>query len=179
MAVASDPRWRGGDYYDARPGDGPHRGLAVARQLAQIHYRSEQVFAERYGRRTTTPLDRFSLWGSFEVESYLDYHGLKLARRFDANSYLVLNRAMDLHDLARGRGSLAAALSRVDVPVCTMSISSDVLYPPYQQEEMRAVLTAQGTPVAHTVVDSPHGHDGFLLEVDQVGAAVAKFLASL
>ncbi len=86
---------------------------------------------------------------------------------------------MDLHDLARGRGSLQAALARIDVPVCTMSVSSDTLYPPYQQQEVRDVLVSQGTPVTHVVVDSPHGHDGFLLEFDQVGAGVAKFLASL
>jgi homoserine O-acetyltransferase len=86
---------------------------------------------------------------------------------------------MDLHDLARGRGSLEAALRRVDVPVCTMSVNSDTLYPPYQQELLRDVLAAQGTNVSHVVVDSPHGHDGFLLEFDQVGAGVAKFLASL
>ena len=178
-AVASDPRWRSGNYYDAAPGDGPHAGLAVARQLAQIHYRSEEVFADRFGRRTTAPLDAFSLWGSFQVESYLDYHGQKLARRFDANTYLLLNRAMDLHDLARGRGSLAAALARIDVPVCTMSISTDTLYPPYQQEELRRLLVAQGTPATHVVIESPHGHDGFLLEFEAVGASVGKFLASL
>jgi len=179
MAIANDPNWRDGDYYDAPPGAGPHAGLALARQIAQIHYRSEAVFAQRFGREPLSPLDHFDAWTKFQVESYLDHHGDKLVRRFDANTYLVLNRAMDFHDLARGRGSLAAALARVDVPVCTMSITTDTLYPPYQQEELRDLLVAQGTPVTHVAIDSPHGHDGFLLEFDQVGFGVAKFLTSL
>ena len=179
MAVANDPNWRGGDYYDAPPGQGPHAGLALARQIAQIHYRSEEVFADRFGRETLVPLDRFEPWTKFQVESYLDYHGDKLVRRFDANTYLLLNRAMDFHDLARGRGCVEAALARIDVPVCTMSISTDTLYPPYQQNALRDMLAAQGTPVTHVVVDSAHGHDGFLVEHDQVGAGVAKFLASV
>jgi homoserine O-acetyltransferase len=179
MAVANDPKWRNGDYYDAAPGDGPHAGLALARQIAQIHYRSEPVFEERFGRQTTLPIDRFGLWDRFEVESYLDYHGEKLVRRFDANTYLVLNRAMDLHDVGRGRNGVEAALARVTAPVATMAISSDALYPPYQQERLRDVLASQGTCVDHTVIDSPQGHDGFLLEFDQVGAAVSKFLARL
>jgi homoserine O-acetyltransferase len=179
-AIANDPNWRGGDYYDAVPGHGPHAGLALARQIAQIHYRSEVVFAERFGRELVRPLgDHYDLWAKFQVESYLDYHGEKLVRRFDANSYLVLNRAMDLHDLARGRSSLQRALGRVTVPVCTMSITSDTLYPPYQQRQVLDVLAAQGTPVTHVDIDSPHGHDGFLLEADQVGRGIAKFLASV
>jgi homoserine O-acetyltransferase len=179
MAVTNDPAWRAGDYYDAAPGEGPHAGLALARQIAQIHYRSETVFQERFGRELAAPLDRFELDTKFQVESYLDYHGAKLVRRFDANTYLLLNKAMDLHDLARGRGSLQAAMARIDVPVCTMSISSDTLYPPYQQHQIRDLLVAAGTSVTHVEIDSPHGHDGFLLEFDQVGAAVGKFLASL
>jgi homoserine O-acetyltransferase len=180
LAIANDPRWRNGDYYGADPGDGPQQGLALARQIAQIHYRSEEVFAQRYGRRLTRPLgDRFEAWAKFEVESYLDYHGEKLVKRFDANSYLVLNRAMDLHDVGRGRGSLSAALARIDVPVATMAITSDTLYPPYQQYELRDRLAAQGTPVTHVEIESPHGHDGFLIEFDQVGSGIGKFLAAL
>ncbi|MPY93734.1 MAG: homoserine O-acetyltransferase [Acidimicrobiia bacterium] len=179
-AIANDPNWRGGDYYGAPAGQGPHAGLALARQVAQIHYRSDAVFAERFGRELVQPLgDRYDPWAKFQVESYLDYHGEKLVRRFDANSYLVLNRAMDLHDLVRGRGSLARALSRIEAPVCTMSITSDTLYPPYQQLEVRDLLAAQGTPTAHVLIDSPHGHDGFLIEFEQVGAGLAKFLASV
>ncbi|MDH4146949.1 MAG: homoserine O-acetyltransferase, partial [Acidimicrobiia bacterium] len=180
MAVCNDPRWRGGDYYEAAPGDGPQDGLALARQIAQIHYRSEAVFEERFGRRLVGPAtDRFGLGTKFDVESYLDYQGTKLVARFDANTYLLLNRAMDFHDLARGRGSLEAALARIDVPVGIMSITTDTLYPPYQQQRLRDALRSQGTPVDYVDVESPHGHDGFLLEFEQVGAAIEKFLGRL
>ena len=81
--------------------------------------------------------------------------------------------------VGRGRNGVEAALARVTAPVATMAISSDALYPPYQQERLRDVLASQGTCVDHTVIDSPQGHDGFLLEFDQVGAAVSKFLARL
>jgi homoserine O-acetyltransferase/O-succinyltransferase len=176
MAVAGDPRWRDGDYYDAEPGDGPHEGLALARAIAQIHYRSEQVFQDRFDRRTVEPIDRLSLWDRFQVESYLDYHGEKLVRRFDANSYLVLNKAMDLHDLARKRGSVAAALDRVTAPTLTLAIDSDTLYPPHQQEHLRDELTARGVLFDHVEITSPHGHDGFLLEPAQVGPSLTALL---
>jgi len=178
-AVALDPKWRGGDYYDAAPGDGPHGGLGVARAVAQTTYRSDEVFQRRFGRELSQPLDTFDLWSDFEVERYLAYHGEKLARRFDANSYLVLNKAMDLHDLGRGRGGVPAALTRIQAPVLTMSISSDTLYPPHQQIELRDGLRAAGRECDHVLVDSPQGHDGFLLETDEIGAAVAEFLTAV
>jgi homoserine O-acetyltransferase/O-succinyltransferase len=176
MAIAGDPRWRDGDYYDAEPGDGPHEGLALARSIAQIHYRTEAVFEERFARRTVEPVDRLSLWDRFQVESYLDYQGEKLVRRFDANSYLVLNKAMDLHDLGRGRGGVGAALDRVVAPVLTLSVDSDSLYPPYQQAALRDALASRGRLIDHVDVVSPHGHDGFLLEPAQVGSALSQLL---
>ena len=178
-AVALDPRWRGGDYYGATPGDGPHEGLSVARALAQTTYRSDPVFQERFGRELSRPLDTFDLWEDFEVERYLRYHGEKLVRRFDANSYLILNKAMDLHDLGRGRGGLANAFARIAVPVLTMSISSDTLYPPHQQLARRDGLRAAGRQCEHVLIESPQGHDGFLLETDEIGAAVADLLTSV
>jgi homoserine O-acetyltransferase len=175
--IALDPRWRGGDYYDAEPGDGPHQGLAIARELAQITYRSDLVFDDRFGRNELDPMDdTLSLWQRFDVEGYLDYHGAKLARRFDANSYLVICKAMDLHDVGRGRGGVDAALARIVAPTLTMSIDSDSLYFPYQQEQIRDALAANGTPVEHAVITSDHGHDAFLLETDQVGDALVAFL---
>jgi homoserine O-acetyltransferase len=178
-AVALDPNFAGGDYYDRPPGQGPHRGLAVARQIAQIHYRTEEVFAARFGRELLDPLDgagSFSLDQRFDVEGYLDYQGSKLVRRFDANSYLRLNKAMDLHDLARGRGSTAAAVARITMPTMVMSIRSDALYPPYQQHELRDLLRAQGTRVGYYDIDSPDGHDAFLTETNQISPLVAGFL---
>ncbi len=176
-ALALDPRFRGGDYYDAKPGHGPSAGLAIARSVAQVTYRSNQVFTERFGRDLVDPRALYDLWDRFQVESYLDYHGTKLVRRFDANSYLLLNRSMDLHDISRDRGSLEAAVSRFShAPVLTLSISSDSLYPPLQQVELAGVVEATGGTCEHHVVDSPDGHDGFLLATREVGGHLAGFL---
>lgn len=174
--IALDPRWRGGDYYDAEPGDGPHQGLAVARELAQVTYRTEPVFAERFGRSGLDEPDRFDLWQRFEVEGYLDYHGAKLCRRFDANSYLALSKAMDLHDVGRGRGGIDRALARVRVPALVMSVTTDALYVPSQQHALRDGLAAGGADVTYVDIDSPDGHDAFLLAADQVGDALTTFL---
>jgi homoserine O-acetyltransferase len=178
-AIRLDPRWRGGDYYDAEPGEGPSSGLAVARSIAQITYRSDDVFTDRFGREVVEPLDGFSLWQRFQVERYLEYHGVKLVRRFDANSYLCLTKAMDLHDVARGRGGLAEALGRVSAPALVMGISSDALYPSYQQCQIHDVLRGQGRASEYVEIDSPHGHDAFLIDLDQVGSALSRFLSDI
>jgi homoserine O-acetyltransferase len=181
-AIRLDPRWRGGDYYDAAPGDGPTEGLAVARQIAQVTFRSDNVFTERFGRELTDQAavgDTFGLWQEFEVERYLHYHGDKLVHRFDANSYLIIGKAMDLHDVARGRGGLAAAMARITVPNLTIGISSDMLYPSYQQRQMSRFLSRTGLPSTYIEVDSPHGHDAFLIEFEKVGEPIAKFLTQV
>lgn len=175
-AIALDPKWRGGDYYDAEPGDGPHMGLALARSIAQITYRSDDVFEDRFGRDRIDPLGAFSLWDRFQTEGYLDYHGDKLVRRFDANSYLVLNKAMDLHDIARGRSSLAAAARRVMAPSLVVSVSSDSLYHPRQQRELNEALLSGGSASEYHVIESPHGHDGFLIEFDRMAPLVSDFV---
>lgn len=175
--VQLDPKFRGGDYYDAEPGDGPHEGLALARMISQITFRSDDVFTDRFGREVVEPLNGgFSLWQRFEVERYLEYHGNKLVRRFDANTYLLLTKAMDLHDLSRGRGGLVPALSRIEVPVQAMGITSDLLYPAYQSRDIVEAVNAAGGEAEYVELDSPHGHDAFLLEFDQVSEALTKFL---
>jgi homoserine O-acetyltransferase len=175
--IQLDPKFRGGDYYDAPAGEGPHEGLALARMVSQITFRSDDVFTDRFGREVVEPLNGgFSLWQRFEVERYLEYHGDKLVRRFDANSYLLLTKAMDLHDLGRGRGGRDAALTRIDVPVLAVGISSDVLYPAYQSREIVELVNAAGGDAGYVELESPHGHDAFLLEFDQVAEALTKFL---
>lgn len=181
-AIRLDPAWQGGDYYDAEPGDGPAEGLSVARQVAQVTFRSDNAFTQRFGRGLTDRAqvgDTFGLWQEFEVERYLHYHGDKLGRRFDANSYLIIGKAMDLHDVARGRGGLEAAMRRVNVPNLTIGVNSDFLYPRYQQREMAELLGATGVPNQYVEIDSVHGHDAFLIHDDEVGEPVAKFLAAL
>jgi homoserine O-acetyltransferase len=177
-AVRLDPNWRGGDYYDAPPGEGPANGLAVARMVAQVTFRSDNVFTAKFGRELADGDELSSsvdLWQRFEVERYLDYHGEKLVRRFDANSYLVIGKAMDLHDVGRGRGGLDAAMARVRVPALVVGIWSDILYPSYQQRQIRDLLVSSPS-AEYLELDSPHGHDAFLIELDQIGPPIGQFL---
>uniref|UniRef100_A0AAU1M4C3 Homoserine O-acetyltransferase n=1 Tax=Streptomyces sp. NBC_00148 TaxID=2903626 RepID=A0AAU1M4C3_9ACTN len=171
-AIRSDPGWRGGGYHDAPPGSGPHQGLGLARRIAHVTYRSEPELAARFGRRAQ-PGELPSLGGRYQVESYLDHHAAKLVRRFDAGSYVVLTEAMNAHDVGRGRGGVARALRRADMPALIAGIDSDRLYPPAQQAETAALLPgADGL----RIVESPYGHDGFLIETDQVGSLVRELL---
>ena len=178
-AIRLDPRWRGGDYYDAAPGDGPWEGLAIARMVAQVTFRSDNVFSEKFGRELAdgnADKSGIEIWDRFEVERYLDHHGDKLVRRFDTNSYLVIGKAMDLHDIGRGRGGVVAAVQRITVPVLSVGIWSDILYPSYQQREIARLVVEAGGRADYVEIDSPHGHDSFLIELDQVGRAVTSLL---
>ena len=178
-SIRLDPKWRGGDYYDAAIGDGPWQGLAIARMVAQVTFRSDNVFTDRFGREladTNADYNGLGLWDKFEVENYLDHHGDKLIRRFDTNSYLIIGKAMDLHDVARGRGSLQTAASRITAPVLSMGISSDILYPTYQQKQIREIINESGGSCEYVEIDSPHGHDAFLINLDQVGKPIVEFL---
>src|SRR4051794_16208154 len=177
-AIFLDPKWRGGDYYDAEPGDGPAEGLAIARMVAQVTFRSDNVFTDRFGRELADGGrhgEGLDLWQRFEVERYLDHHGQKLIRRFDTNSYLLIGKAMDLHDVGRGRGGVRSAIARIAVPTLTIGIWSDMLYPSYQQRQISDMLASLGTDSEYVEVDSPHGHDAFLINVDQVGPPLSRF----
>ena len=170
--IRLDPDFAGGDYYAT--GRAPLAGMALARGIGQITYRTEAEFDQRFGRRPQDEEDPVA-GGRFAVESYLGYQGEKLARRFDPNSYLVLSQAMNSHDVGRGRGGVTAALARVRAQVHVAGIDSDRLYPLALQQELARLLPG-GRPC--TVIGSPFGHDGFLLEVDQVGAVLAAALSS-
>lgn len=171
-AIRTDPNWRGGDYHDAGPGRGPHEGLGLARRLAHVTYRSEAELDTRFRR---APQGSEDPWrgGRYQVESYLDHHAAKLVRRFDAGSYVVLTEAMNGHDIGRGRGGTTAALRRVGARTLVAGVDSDRLYPLAQQRRLAA-----GIPGADRVrvVESPYGHDGFLIETEQVAALVAELV---
>lgn len=179
-AIRLDPKWRGGDYYDAAAGDGPTEGLEIARMVAQVTFRSDNVFTGRFGRELadkSTVGDSIGMWQRFEVERYLEYHGRKLASRFDTNSYLAIGKAMDLHDVARGRGSLEQAMARVTAPTMAVGIWSDMLYPSYQQQQLHDSVAANGVVSEYVEIDSPHGHDAFLINADQLAEPLGRFLA--
>jgi homoserine O-acetyltransferase len=174
LAIRQDPDFAGGDYY--RTGRSPEAGLGLARRIAHITYRTESELGERFGRDAQLgedplrPGDR----GRFAVESYLDHHAGKLAQRFDANSYVVLTEAMNSHDVGRDRGGVAVALSRVKAACTIASVDTDRLYPPRLSDELHDQLPTSVR--AH--ITSSYGHDGFLIEDDQVGAIIRAALAS-
>lgn len=146
---------------------GPIAGLDLARRVAHFSYRSEAELDQRFGRRIQDD-------GRFAVESYLQYHGEKLVKRFDADSYIVLTDAMNGHDIGRGRGGVAEALSAITARTVVAGIDSDRLYPLHQQQEL-----ADGIATCDRldVIDSLHGHDGFLIEADAVGALARRLLS--
>ena len=172
-AIRTDPGWNGGDYYDAPPGSGPHVGLGIARRIAHLSYRSALELDTRFGRAHQ---DGEHPWagGRYSVESYLDHHGAKLVRRFDAGSYVRLTELMNAHDVGRGRGGVAAGLARITARTLVAGVSSDRLYPLEQQAELVA-----GIPGAAEleVIDSPYGHDSFLIEAATVNRLLARLLA--
>ncbi|WP_406071127.1 homoserine O-acetyltransferase [Micromonospora sp. NBC_01638] len=163
-AIRCDPNFRGGDYYDGAP---PLAGMAIARQIAHITYRSARELNERFGRAAQegeNPADG----GRFAVQSYLDHHGDKLSRRFDPNSYLVLSESMNSHDIGRGRGGMQAALAMIHAEVTVAVVDSDRLFPP----EQGAVLATAPTARPLVTIRSDYGHDGFLIEAEQIAVVV-------
>jgi homoserine O-acetyltransferase len=168
MAITGDPGWRGGDYHDATPGSGPTTGLGLARRIAHMTYRTGEELQSRFGNSA----DPQRAGGYFAVQSYLDHHADKLARRFDAGSYVALTDAMNTWDVGRGRGGVAAALGTLRVPLVVAGVDSDRLYPlALQQELVDLSSTALG---GLRVISSKVGHDGFLVERDQVFALVEE-----
>jgi len=171
-AIVADPRFRGGDYYDAADGDGPHVGLGIARMIAHTTYRSESELGERFGRTYQGAGDPLGKGGQFAVQSYLAHHARKLARRFDANTYIRLAQAIQSHDVGRGRGGVETALAQYTNAALVVAVDSDRLYPLKNSQRLDAALTgSNGVKVVH----SPVGHDGFLVESGQLNAFMAEF----
>ena len=175
-AIMADPDWRGGSY--AAEGVFPARGLAIARMVGMVTYHSKESMELRFGRNPATrPVLYPSFGPTFDVEGYLHYHGDALAKRFDANSYLYLTRAMDLYDVGRDGGE-TEWLHRIDAPVSLVGIRSDWLFPPGAMRDLGDRLRALGKDVEYHELDSPHGHDAFLKEWDQMTAAIAPFVSA-
>jgi homoserine O-acetyltransferase len=170
-SIRLDPNWRGGDYYDAAPGQGPHEGVGLARRIAHLTYRTESELDVRFGRQSQPGSDPLAAEdiGRFAVESYLDHHAQKLARRFDAGTYVTLTDAMTTWDVGRGRGGVASVLEDVSVPVVVGGVDSDRLFPIRLQHELAALLPGETPP---HIIASPYGHDGFLIETEGVGELV-------
>ena len=161
QAIYSDPAWNDGDYAPDRP---PVRGLATARMMAMISYRTATEFQKRFGRNVVP-----GNTGSYQVASYLRHHGSRLTDRFDANCYVHLTLQMNTHDVSRGRGCYVDVLSSIEQPTLVVGFSSDILYPLHEQEELACHM-----PRARlAVIDSVTGHDGFLTESGRVAELLA------
>lgn len=146
---------------------GPVAGLDLARRVAHVTYRSELELAERFGRTIQDD-------GRWAVESYLQHHGNKLVSRFSAKSYVVLNEAMNSHDIGRGRGGVIEALRRIKARTIIAAINSDRLYLPEDQQVMADEIPGCD---GLDIIESPYGHDGFLIEFEQVNALCRRLLA--
>ncbi|MEX2404616.1 MAG: homoserine O-acetyltransferase [Balneolales bacterium] len=162
QAIYADANWNHGDYMEHSP---PVKGLAAARMMAMLTYRSAHSFDKRFSRDHQEGSDLF------KVESYLRYQGLKMVERFDAMTYVRLTEAMDSHDVARGRDSYKSILGRIKIPALVIGIDSDLLYPITEQEEL-ANLLGNGYFVE---MKAPDGHDSFLIEFNKMQQIVKEF----
>lgn len=175
-AIMADPDWRGGEY--ASEGVFPADGLAIARMIAMVTFHSRESMDARFARKPATRPSLYPAFGgTFDVEGYIHYHGAALVRRFDANSHLYLTRAMDLYDLARD-GGLEHWIERISAPMLMVGIRSDWLFPPDSICELAARIAGAGKDAQYLELDSPHGHDAFLKEWDQLTAMLTPFLAA-
>ena len=175
QAIQSDPAWRGGEY---APDEQPYAGLALARAIAMCSYKSAGLFNERFARRPNrNGEDPYrSLNERFDVAGYLDYQGTIFTRRFDANSYLIISKAMDTFDPSRGYQSEEAALRRIKARVSLIGISSDWLFPSADMRSLAERMRAAGVDIRFAELISEHGHDGFLADASALAPLIGEAL---
>jgi len=175
QAIMADPDWKGGDYAGT---EGPRRGLAIARMVGHITYLSEQSMHQKFGRRLQDRAEYgYGFVPDFEVENYLRYKGDAFVKRFDANSYLYISKAMDYFDISRPTGSLRAAFVGVKSKFLVISFSSDWLFPSAQSRELAQALRLNDAEVVYTEIKTDYGHDAFLLESGELSAIIGNYLA--
>ena len=170
QAIQHDPEWAGGHYLTQRP---PRRGLALARQIAMLSYKSAELFAERFGRKPNRNgedprgLDNQGgglIGGRFDIAGYLDHQGERFIERFDANSYLAILRTMDTWDPLRGHASAEEAFASIRAKISFVGISSDWLFPAESVRHFAETIRATGVHIDFRLMTSDHGHDAFLAE---------------
>ena len=172
QAVMADADWRGGQYYGV---SFPHRGQKIAREIGTITYRSGPEWQDRFGRARADEHAIPRLDEDFEVERYLTHQGEKFCLQYDANSYLIISKAMDLFDLTDGIDG-RPGVERIACPTLVIGASSDILFPVWQQRELATALQKNGVPVTYVELDAPYGHDTFLIDRERVGGAVKAHL---
>lgn len=178
-AITSDPGWKNGDYYEA--GQKPSAGLAQARMLGHITYLSGEMMAEKFGRERKEQVKsecdgQHGFKSDFQVESYLDHQGEKFVDRFDANSYLLITKAMDEFDLGARYGGLDKAFAAIKSKLLVVALSEDWLFPPTQSRDLANGLLDAGKHVSYCELLAPHGHDAFLVDIDHLGNLIRAFL---
>jgi homoserine O-acetyltransferase len=177
-AIQSDPDFHGGDYY--AHGVVPRRGLRIARMLGHITYLSGEDMAVKFGRELRNGDYAFGYGVEFEVESYLRYQGDKFSEYFDANTYLLITRALDYFDPAKDYGGdLAAALAPAQARFLLVSFTTDWRFPPARSREIVAALVDNRRDVTYAEIDAPHGHDAFLLEDPRYHRLVAAYFDNI
>jgi homoserine O-acetyltransferase len=173
-AIQADGKFQDGDYYGEAP---PATGLGIARMLGHITYLSDQSMGEKFGRDLrSTDAYSYDFRKEFSVETYLDYKGEQFVNRFDANSYLYLTKAIDYFDVAEPHGSLDAAMQRAEGKLMVLSYTSDWLYPPYQSQSIVHALMRKKKDVTYCNIESPYGHDAFLIETGTMKKLIEGFL---
>ncbi len=173
-AILSDPNFNNGNYYHKEK---PERGLAIARMVGHVTYLCEEAMQNKFARRfqdKTAPGFDFGI--DFEVESYLEHQGQTFVDRFDANSYLYITKAVDYFDVAQKYGSLEAAFKNTNAKYLVISFSSDWLFPSAQSRELCAALMKNKKDVSYCEIQSPKGHDAFLLEYKTQTKIIKSFL---
>jgi homoserine O-acetyltransferase len=174
QAIVSDPNFHGGNFYAHKVI--PARGLKLARMLGHITYLSEDLLMEKFGRVLKRDEYGFNYDVEFEIESYLRYQGDKFAQVFDANTYLLMTKALDYFDPAKeAGGDLARALSPAKAGFLLASFKSDWRFPPERSREMVKALVASQKNVTYAEIDAPHGHDAFLLDNPHYHQLVAAY----
>jgi homoserine O-acetyltransferase len=174
QAIMSDPEWRKGNYYGK---SSPDHGLSIARMIGHITYLSDKSMHQKFARKLQDKAEYdYDFVTDFQVESYLRYKGGAFVKRFDANSYLYITKAMDYFDLAQAYGSLKNAFSQVKSKFMVISFSSDWLFPSYQSKEVVRALRQNDIDVIYTEIETDCGHDAFLLESEQLTRLISNFL---
>ena len=175
QAVMSDPNWKNGDYYGHTP---PAKGLAVARMIGHITYMSDTSMTEKFGRKTRADKEPFKFSADFEVEGYLRYRGDNFVKRFDANSYLYITKAIDNFNLLNGH-ALGNVFKGLKAKVLVLAFKSDWLYPAYQSQEIVKACKLAGVDASYCEINSTYGHDSFLLETEQETQLIGDFLKAV
>ena len=171
QSIMADPAWREGNYYEYGQ---PEKGLALARMIGHITFMSDQSMEEKFSRRLTSGRFSFRFDADFEVEGYLHYRGANFVKRFDANSYLYITKAIDYFDLSGGR--LIPGGKAIDTRFLIISFKSDWLYPSYQSQEIVRLLKRKHVDATYCELRTTYGHDAFLVEVEEQTTLIKHFL---